>query len=81
MPEHETGDLMSLDLEYRLTVAHRVGEECDCVRYLISRREVLIPEVLKEARRRNVDPVDLFAAYARGVHVRHEAGLSLAVTA
>jgi hypothetical protein len=74
--------LMALDLEYRLTIGIRAGGGgCDCVRYFISRREVLIPEVLKEAARHGEDPVDTFARYARGVHDRHLSGLSLAVTA
>lgn len=78
MPENDTNDLMALDLEYRLTIAHRM--RCDCARYFVKRREVLLPEVIKEAKRRNADVVDLFATYARGVHHRHEAGLSLAAT-
>lgn len=68
-------DLMALDLECRLTIAHRI--ECECAPYFAGRREVLLPEVAKEALRRNLDAVDLFANYARGVHRRHLAGLSL----
>lgn len=67
-----------LDLESRLTIAHRYG--CACAAYFAQRREVLIPEVEKEADRRGLDSLDLFAAYARGVHERHLSGLSLAVT-
>lgn len=70
-------DLLALDLEYRLTIGHRL--DCDCAPYFIRRREVLIPEVLKAAVARGVDPVNVFADYARGVHARHEAGLSLSV--
>ena len=66
---------MLLDMEYRLTLALRI--RCECAPYFARRREVLIPEVLREAERRGVDEVDLFAAYARGVHARHIAGLSL----
>lgn len=71
-------NLLTLDLEYRLTIAHRM--RCECARYFVNRREVLMVEVIKEAERRNADAVDVFAAYARGVHKRHESGLSLAVT-
>ena len=63
----ESDDLMALDLEYRLTIAHRI--DCDCAPYLAQRREVLLPEVLKEARRRDADPVDVFAEFARKVHL------------
>lgn len=72
-------DLMALDLEYRLTIAARL--DCECAPYFAGRREVLLPEVVKEAEARDADPVDLFATYARGVHARHLAGLSLDVTA
>jgi len=64
----EQSDLMALDLEYRLTIAHRLG--CECGPYFVQRREVLIPEMLKEAARRGEDPVDVFAAFARKVHLR-----------
>lgn len=66
----ELDDLMALDLEYRLTIAHRMN--CECAPYLIGRRDVLMPEVLKEAHRQNEDPIDLFAAFARKVHQRHD---------
>jgi hypothetical protein len=65
----ETDDLMGLDLEYRLTIAYR--SNCACAPYFARRRTVLIPEVLKAARKRDVDPIDVFAGYARGVHERH----------
>lgn len=66
----------AVNLECRLTIASRL--ECECAAYLVTRRKVLIPEVIRVAIRHKVDPVDLFAAYARGVHARHESGLSLA---
>lgn len=62
----EYDDLMALDLECRLTIAHRI--DCECAPYFAQRREVLLPEVLKEARRRGEDPVDVFAEFARKVH-------------
>jgi hypothetical protein len=71
----ETADnLLALDLEYRLTIAHRINGGCECPAYFVRRREVLIPEVLKRAAEIDEDPVDVFADYARGVHRRHEAG-------
>ncbi len=44
---NEKGDLMALDLEYRLTIAHRIDGPCSS--YLARRREVLIPAVLEQA--------------------------------
>ena len=69
----------ALSLEYSLTVATRI--DCECAPYFLQRRAVLVPEVLKEAERRNLDPVDLFADYARGVHARHLDGLPLTIKA
>lgn len=43
----QTHSLVALDLEYRLTIAHRIG--CECEPYLVGRREVLIPAVLEQA--------------------------------
>lgn len=70
-------DLLAVDLEYRLTIAARVAEECECAPYLIARRLVLVPAVLEQAEKDGADPVDVFAAFARRVHQRHEAGLPL----
>ena len=66
----ETEDLHALELEYALTIAVRLM--CDCGPYFIGRREVLIPEVLKEARKRAEDPVDVFAEFARNIHKLHD---------
>lgn len=74
-----TDDRAMLDLEYRLTISHRIV--CECAPYFARRREVLIPAVMERATERGVDAVDLFAAFARGVHRRHLAGLSLATEA
>jgi hypothetical protein len=60
---------MALDMEYRLTIGYRLG--CRCARYFVQRREVLIPAVLECAERRGIDPVDLFAEYARAAHANH----------
>ena len=78
MPHRTDVGREALELEFRLTVGVR---NCDCVRYFILRRDVLLPEVMKVAEARYLDPDDLFAAYARGVHARHECGLSLAAAA
>lgn len=78
------GDIEVLEFESRLTIATRgggiFGGGCECAPYFIQRSSVLIPEVVKEADKHGIDALDLFAAYARGVHRRHETGLSLAVT-
>lgn len=72
----------AVDLECRLTIGHRsAAGGCDCVQYFTSRRLVLVPEVVKYAESIDGDAVDEFARYARGVHQRHLAGLSLAVSA
>jgi len=68
-----------LIMEFRLTIAVRHG--CECAPYFLQRGPVLLPEVVAEAHKRDIDPVDLFADYARGVHRRHEAGLSLSTGA
>lgn len=69
----------ALNLECNLTIA--VRRECACAPYFIDRRAVLIPEVAKHADAIGADAVDEFARYARGVHQRHLAGLSLEVSA
>lgn len=75
MGEFPVDDLMALDLEYRLTIGFRMArpgsKPCECVGYLIERREVLIPEVLRLAAEKDEDPVDYFAAFARRLHARH----------
>ena len=67
--EASINSLLELDLEYKLTVAYRI--DCDCAPYLISKRDILLPEIIKQAEEQNSDPVDIFAAFARGVHYRH----------
>lgn len=74
-------DLFALDLESKLHVAARIADGCECAAYLINRREVLLPAILEHATNVGADPVDEFARYARGVHARHLAGLSLEVSA
>ena len=66
----DADDLMALDLEYRLTIATRINSGCACAPYFARRREVLMPEVLKTAAKRGIDPVDLFATFARSVHAK-----------
>lgn len=72
--EQDVQDILSLDLEYRLTIAHRVTfAPCDeCANYLAGRREVLIPAVLEQAKKEGVDPVDKFAQFARLLHAKHK---------
>lgn len=73
------GDLYALYYERGLTIAYRAN--CECARYFIERGDVLIPEVLMQAVSEGVDPVDVFARYARGVHARHESGLPILAAA
>lgn len=68
MPLSETNQLLALDLEYKLTVAHRLN--CWCSEYLVQRRLVLIPAVMEEAKKRGEDPVDVFAEFARKLHAK-----------
>lgn len=67
--EYNIQDILSLDLEYKLTVAYRI--DCECAPYFIQRREVLLPEILKKAKEEGTDPVEVFAAFACNVHTRH----------
>ena len=68
-PDQGMIDLLSLDLEYRLTIAHRI--DCACAPYFIGRRDVLLPAILKKANEKGSDPVDVFDSFAQGVHARH----------
>lgn len=65
-PNDDIQHLMNLDLEYRLTIAHRI--DCACAPYFVRRRLALIPAVLKQAKTDNRDPVNLFHEYALKVH-------------
>lgn len=70
----ELGQLLELDMEYRLTVALRSADGgCDCIRYFISRRDVLIPEILKQSKVTGEDAAYIFHRFQKGVHARHEA--------
>lgn len=67
-------ELLDLDLEYRLTVAVRINEPCNCAEYLIGRRDVLMPEVMKSATKRGLEPIELFHQFATKLHAQHEGG-------
>lgn len=62
-------DLLTLDLEYKLTVAYRIN--CQCAPYLIDRRTILIPEVIKQAKEQKLEPIDIFVKFVKGLHARH----------
>jgi len=64
----EIRDLMNLELEYRLTIAHRI--DCACAPYLVRRRLVLMKEVLKLAREQGVDPPQFFHDFAQRLHTK-----------
>lgn len=67
----ELTDLIDLDMEYRLTIAaHVAHDDTNCAQYFIKRREVLIPEIIETAKKKQLKPIDLFSEYARKVHVR-----------
>lgn len=51
-----------------------------CDAYLRHRGDVLPEAVIASARRRGLRPSDLFLEYMQGVHRRHQAGLTLAVS-
>lgn len=59
-------DLLNLDMEFRLTIAHRIN--CWCSEYLAERRDVLLPQVLKMAKEKDEDPVDFFHAFSLKLH-------------
>jgi hypothetical protein len=66
-------DLLELDMEYRLTVALRMADGCEaCVGYLIDRRDVLLPEILRQADLQAKAPADIFHSFQQKVHARHE---------
>lgn len=52
----------------------------DCNDYLAQRGDVLVPHVVTTALAWRIEPRRLFIAYIDGVHERHVAGLSLAVS-
>jgi hypothetical protein len=64
-------DLVSLDMESRLTIAVTSMRGCACTDYFLMHHGRIIPSILKAAREQKVDPTDLFAEYARKVHERH----------
>lgn len=67
-------DLLALDMEYRLTIAGRMilnDKACDCSPYFINRREVLIPQILKQSVIQGRDAVELFHEFQKKVHARH----------
>lgn len=66
---YDISDMLALDLEYRLTIAYRIG--CECASYFVKRHDILIPEMLKQAKKKGIDPIDVFAKYAHAVHTRH----------
>lgn len=67
----ELNDLLNLDLEYRLTVGIAMARgDTTCARYLLGRREVLIPKLIFSARKLGIDPVEHFANYARKAHMK-----------
>jgi hypothetical protein len=67
--------LMELDLEYRLTIALRIADgRCPCIQYLIARREPLLEQIMQKAIREDKDASELFHAFQKGVHKRHEDG-------
>jgi hypothetical protein len=53
----------------------------ECNDYLARRETVLPAAVVESAKRRGLDPKELFLTYMLGVHDRHLSGLSLAVSA
>lgn len=48
-----------------------------CAGYMRRRMDVLIPEVVRVAAARGIDPLILTHRYRVAVHERHEAGLPL----
>lgn len=74
MDDVRVHDLITLDMEYRLTIALRAvldGKPCSCPQYLIDRRDALIPEILASAARQGRDPAELFHEFQKQVHARH----------
>ena len=78
-------DLLTMDLEYRLTLAHLLtangwGEKpCECVAYLTKRRTALVPWFVMQARKDGSDYIEKFVAFRHKVHQRHLDGETLEV--
>lgn len=73
-----TDDAMLLDLEYKLTVGMLLSsDDVVCAEYFVNQRERLLPAILAAAIEQGRDVDHVFAAFARGVHQRHESGADL----
>lgn len=59
-------ELLALDLEYKLTIAHRI--DCWCSEYLVQRRLVLIPAILEQAHREKISATDLMHSFQQKLH-------------
>lgn len=59
-------ELLALDLEYKLTIAHRI--DCWCSEYLVQRRLVLIPAILEQAHMGKLSATDLMHSFQQRLH-------------
>lgn len=67
MSDDDTQVLLTMDMEYKLTVAHRIN--CWCSRYLIRRREVLLPELARRYMAIGTgDPEDFVHSFMMKLH-------------
>lgn len=59
-------NIIELSLEYKLTIAMRM--DCVCGPYLLKRKDILFPEVLRRAEQYGEDPAELFSRFANRIH-------------
>lgn len=58
--------LFAADLEYKLTIAHRI--DCWCSEYLVQRRLVLIPAFLEQAQKTGLNVTDVIHRFQQRLH-------------
>jgi hypothetical protein len=62
-------ELWALHMEYYLTTAHRT--DCPCGLYLVKRKDVLLPAIVKAADESNADLTEFFIEFANRLHNKH----------
>lgn len=71
--------IYELNMEFNLTIAVMSSgaffgnpDPCPCRDYLLSRRAVLLPEILKRSEATGKDAAEIFHKFQQDVHARHE---------
>lgn len=61
---------LDLDLEYRLTHAKSIMDGCNCSKYLLSRRDVVLPAIYEQAAKEKLEPIDVFIRFRNNLHAK-----------